>query len=210
MSRLDTAQMKREPTRRTGSIRSGGRAARVVENVLRTTAEELGRKGYAPLRVEDVAERSGVNKTTIYRRWPTKAELLAATVRHVAALPPTPDTGSLREDLLTLLRHSAQSMRSPIKRGIVRMFHLERADPEVDRIVRALRAEALRSRVCLVERAIERGEVPRGAPSELIVELVFAPVLSRLVTHGEPVDDDFLVAVVDLVLAGAGYSSSVR
>lgn len=209
MRRLDTAHTKREPTRRTGDIRSGGRAARVVETVLRTAAEELGRQGYAHLRVEDVADRSGVNKTTIYRRWPTKGELLAASVRHVAALPPTPDTGSLREDLLTLLRHSAQSMRSPIKRGIVRMFHLERTDPEVDRIVRTLRAEAMRSRVLLVDRAIARGELPHGAPAELIVELVFAPVLSRLVTHGEPVDDAFLVDVVDLVLAGA-RSNTVR
>lgn len=210
MSSLTVGRKKREPTRRTGGIRSGGRAARVVEAVLRTTAEEIGRKGYANLRVEEVAERSNVNKTTIYRRWPTKAELVVASVREVAALPPTPNTGSLREDLLMLLRQSAHSMRSPLKRGIVRMFHLERADPEVDRIVHTLRTEARTARVVLVHRAIQRGEVPANAPAELMVELVFAPVLSRLVTHGDPVDEEFLAGVVDLVIAGAQNSNGVR
>ena len=65
-------------TRRTEGIRSRGRSARVVQEVLTATAEELGRSGYAALRIEDVAERAGVNKTTIYRRWPTKAALVKA------------------------------------------------------------------------------------------------------------------------------------
>jgi AcrR family transcriptional regulator len=209
MSTVDPAR-KKGVTRRTGGIRAGGRAARVVEVVLRTTAEELGRRGYAGLRVEDVAERANVNKTTIYRRWPTKAELVAATVREVAAIPPDPDTGSVREDLLVLLRQNAQSMRSPLKRGIVRMLHMERSDPEVDRIVRTLRNEVRQSRAMLVERGIARGELPVGAPSELMVDLVFAPVLSRLVTHGDPVDDEFFVGIVDLVLAGAKHLDASR
>ena len=58
-----------------GRARVGGRSARVVSAVLRMTLEVLGQEGYAGLRVEDVAARAGVNKTTIYRRWPTRADL---------------------------------------------------------------------------------------------------------------------------------------
>ena len=66
------------PARRTEGVRVQGRSARVVEIVLKATAEELGRVGFLALRIDDVAERSGVNKTTIYRRWASKEELVAA------------------------------------------------------------------------------------------------------------------------------------
>ena len=60
--------------------RAGGRSARVVSTVLRTTLEVLGEHGYAGLRIEDVAAQAGVNKTTIYRRWPTRADLVIAAL----------------------------------------------------------------------------------------------------------------------------------
>ena len=75
---------------RTNRIRPrlGGRSARVVESVLHTTLEVLGQQGYAQLRIEDIAARAGVNKTTIYRRWPTRSRLVMAALTSLAA-PPT-------------------------------------------------------------------------------------------------------------------------
>ena len=70
---------------RTSRARVGGRSARVVATVLRTTLEVLGQQGYAGLRIEDVAARAGVNKTTIYRRWPTKEDLIAAAIETLVA-----------------------------------------------------------------------------------------------------------------------------
>ena len=67
--------------------RVGGRSARVVSAVLRMTLEVLGQEGYAGLRVEDVAARAGVNKTTIYRRWPTRADLVVAALTSLATPP---------------------------------------------------------------------------------------------------------------------------
>src|SRR5689334_17439746 len=95
-------------TRRTEGVRTRGRSARVVEEVLKATLEEIGQRGYQTMRIEDVAARSGVNKTTIYRRWPTKLDLLAAAVRHFAPVPDPPETGTLRGDLLVLLRTIAR------------------------------------------------------------------------------------------------------
>lgn len=196
-------------TRRTEGVRTHGRSARVVSDVLRATAEEIGRVGYAGLRVEDVAERSGVNKTTIYRRWPNKVDLVAATIRHFAEVPEPPDTGSVREDLLVLLRGSVARSHSTLGRGLLRMLQLERTDPEVDLVAQQIAKEQLHPRHVVIERAVDRGDLPQGTDVELVVELVFAPVIKRIVfVRSAP--DDFLESVVDIVLAGAKSGAAIR
>src|SRR6185295_9319184 len=92
--------------RRTGehAARVGGRSERVVRDVLDASAKELARVGYAALRMDDVAAAAGVNKTTVYRRWPTKSDLVRATFESLAQGPiATPAMGSIREDLQSLL-----------------------------------------------------------------------------------------------------------
>ncbi|HWL87667.1 MAG TPA: helix-turn-helix domain-containing protein, partial [Polyangiaceae bacterium] len=91
-------------TRRTEGIRRQGRSAEIVELVLENTVEEFGRSGYSGLRVEEIAARSGVNKTTIYRRWPTKDDLVVAAIQWISPYKRPPNTGSLRTDLLGMLR----------------------------------------------------------------------------------------------------------
>ena len=177
-----------QPTRsrRTEGVRTQGRSARVVAEVLRATVEEIGQFGYEGLRIEDVAARSGVNKTTIYRRWPEKFELVTAAVRHFAAAPEPPNTGSVRADLLALLQLSAERARSPLGRGFIRMLHAERTHPEVERLMLSVKAEHLRARHAVIEEAIARSELPRGTNVELVAELIFAPVFRRIMDTGEP------------------------
>src|SRR4030095_5129663 len=91
---------ERKPRYKTSRrVRVGGRSARVVADVLRTTLEVLGQEGYAGLRIDDVALRAGVNKTTIYRRWPTRADLVIATLTALASPPTAIETGCLERDL---------------------------------------------------------------------------------------------------------------
>src|SRR6478736_4384126 len=118
-------------TRRTEGVRVKGRAARVVTDVLVATAEELSRVGYSALRVEDVATRSGVNKTTIYRRWPTKPDLVGAALRAVWESPEVPDTGTLRGDFLASLAKTAAFAMTPIGRGLTRVIQIERTHPKI-------------------------------------------------------------------------------
>ena len=195
--------------RRTEGVRTRGRSARVVSEVLRTALEELGRVGYAALRVEDVASRSGVNKTTIYRRWPTKAELVAAALRQWAEEPEVPDTGSLRTDLLLMAERSVAMTASPLGQGLVRTIQAERTSPEVEALTRMLRNENRKRRVAMVERAIERGELPAGTNAMLVVEVVFATIYSRVITYRESADEVFLRSVIDLVLEGARRGSGL-
>jgi AcrR family transcriptional regulator len=188
--------------RRTEGRRSQGRSARVVCEVLRTVVEELGRVGYGALRVEDVAATSGVNKTTIYRRWPTKQELVTAALRDAKDIRELPDTGTLRGDLLAMVQYSVDFACSPSGRGIVRTLHAEAANPEVAAIVRTLRHEHWRSRSELICRGVKRGELPASTNPEILVEIIHNTVYSRLLAQ-EPLPEEFIEFLVDFMLTGA-------
>lgn len=197
-------------TRRTEGVRTSGRSARVVDTVLRATAAELGRVGYAALRIDDVATRSGVNKTTIYRRWPTKQELVAAAVSGLTVEEPLPDEGTLAADLAELGRQLVRKTRSPLSRGLLRVIQLERGDPEVDGLARKLRAARMARHLVVVERAVARGEMPPGTDGSLLLEIVMAAVLNRVLRSDEPVDEPFLRALVAVVTEGARAGAAVR
>ena len=201
---------KSRPTRRTEGVRTRGRSARVVSKVLKATLEEIGRVGYEALRVEDVASRSGVNKTTIYRRWPTKVELVSAALRELVSAPEQTETGSVQTDLVALLRLTAARAQSNMGRGILRMLQVERTHPEVDAVKRQLRVEHMQVRRAIVDRAIARGELPAGTDAELVVELVFAPILRRCIDGPVPADDAFIETTVAIVLAGARSGAARR
>lgn len=196
-------------TRRTEGVRVKGRAARVVSDVLTATAEELSRVGYGALRVEDVAARSSVNKTTIYRRWPTKPELVGAALRAVWQSPEVPDTGSLRGDFVASLTKTATFAMSPIGRGLTRVIQVERAHPELEPIARALREDLRRLREELVQRAIDRRELPSDTNARFLHDMMTAPIFWRLFSDGEPVDTTFIENVVDVVLLGVRQAAKL-
>lgn len=190
------------PARRTEGVRVQGRSARVVESVLKATAEELGRVGFLALRIDDVAERSGVNKTTIYRRWASKEELVASMLERVALHQEVPDTGSLRGDLRALLGAIAERAESPEGRGLVRLIQAERGRAEFAPILRRIRTEHLQARRTIFERAITRSEIPTGSDATLLVELAVAPLIARLL-NDQPIDARFVHLLVETVVAGA-------
>ena len=108
------ASAKRKPIPKKALVRGEP----VVQCVLKSTLEELAAVGYGALRIEDVATRAGVNKTTIYRRWPTKQELVACALRSVTTeWRLEPSTGSLREDMRAVGRHMVQKMSSVSEAG---------------------------------------------------------------------------------------------
>jgi AcrR family transcriptional regulator len=199
---------QREPTRRTGEERTGGRAADVVSRVVAATLVQLGRVGYAAMRVEDIAAHSGVNKTTIYRRWPTKAALLTIAVAECAKnnVPPI-DTGTLRGDLGASLLASF-NLR-PYEQGVLRVIQMERALEVVEAIAHRMRDELRETRIAMVRRGISRGELPDGVDPELVVELISAPV-QRALLFNESMDSLSIERILDVVLAGAAADALAR
>ncbi|MBW2942717.1 TetR/AcrR family transcriptional regulator [Zhongshania aquimaris] len=204
MAKLTTPDTQTAPKdRRTSGIQKQGRAAKVVNDVLRSTCEELNNVGYAALRVEDVAEKAGVNKTTIYRRWPTKNELVIDAIRNsYIAEHEFPDSGVLREDLIQYLRIMIRRTKNPMARGAMIALN-NSTDPGMKPLADELLGRARRYRTLMVQRGIDRGELPEHTDAELISDLFSAPILRRLLTLGEPVKLSYIDAVVDTVLAGA-------
>jgi AcrR family transcriptional regulator len=172
--------------------------------VLRSTLEVLGRRGYAGLRIEDVADESGVNKTTIYRRWPTRADLVIAALVRLAVPPVARETGRLECDLCATFMTATTLRATRVGRGVVRALIAERGDPEVDRVVAAIRERHRAPARDLLTRARRRGDLPRQADLELMLDVLIGTVYSRLRESAAPLDDQWVKAVVRLVLAGVG------
>lgn len=201
---LDSGMVgKRGPAPKYGGVRTGGRSARVVEDVLVATVELLATHGYAALRFDEVAARSGVNKTTLYRRWPTKSQLVGAALRQYKPEAPAPDTGDLERDLVELFVQSVSRFDAQVMRGLVQMFYAERNDPELDAILAATRARILVTRRVRFDVAVARGELPKATDVELVLATLSAAIYSRLRADPTPPSRKLVSDLVQLLVAGA-------
>jgi AcrR family transcriptional regulator len=173
--------------------------------VLEATSRLLEDVGYERLSVEEVAARAGVHKTTVYRRWPTKASLvLDATRVHSAEAIPIPDTGNLAGDLKSLARDVAANIGSdPGARRSLSIVAAAAASEDLTTALHTFWAERLALTVPIVDRAIERGELPPSSDANLIVEAVIGPIWIRLLLTGEVIDDNLADRIAELVVAGA-------
>jgi AcrR family transcriptional regulator len=184
----------------------------VVQTVLAAAIGEFMRGGYAGLRIEEVAARAGVNKTTVYRRWPTKAALLRDALRAMHPRPdePPPDTGSVDEDLRALARglvDDAARSEGPV---VARVLAAELDTPEVSEVTRGLRFELQAGWRMVIDRGVARGELPPGTDADLVVHTICSALLSRRLRGLGPVDERFIAAVVELVVRGARHGGAVR
>jgi AcrR family transcriptional regulator len=170
--------------------------------------DELSRTGYAALRVEDVAARAGVNKTTVYRRWPTKVELAGAALRTFAGQDEAlPDTGTARGDLLELVNRIVAFARTPEGDVFTRLVTTEHGEPDVDRLARSLRDGFMKSRTEVITRAQRRGELPAELDARVVLDAIFIPVTMRILRYREDVDAATAEAFVDLALTGAKHGA---
>lgn len=180
------------------------RGEAVVRKVLEAALSEVARAGYHGLRFEDVAKRAGVNNTTVYRRWPSKHELLRDALLSITTETfTTPDTGSLRGDLLAVARRNVALAAKPEHQGVFRIFAAEGEDAELVAIVQSLR-EAFESvpREVLAA-AVARGELAPGVDASLLFEVLGATLNWWLLFERAPVDDAALERLVELLLHGA-------
>ncbi len=174
-----------------GSQRPGGRAARVRAAVLRAALEELGRHG-AELSMEDVAACAGVHKTTVYRRWPTKDQLLTdAVVDHVRRAMSVPDTGDIDVDLVSLTQAIAATLRTPTDAAIARsVLTVGPSSPGLEAAASAYWTNRLQATRTRLASAVVAGQLPGDTDIDSMSQAVAAPLfLGLLVTH-QPVDDD--------------------
>jgi AcrR family transcriptional regulator len=178
-----------------------------VSAVLHATLEALAEVGYGALRLEAVAAAAGVNKTTVYRRWPTKAALVRdALVFEVEGSLTAPDLGDLRSDLRALARGLRALLATPRGQTLARMMYA-RVEPELQAMCNQMREGDTLQLKGVIRRAVARGELPRGTDAELLLDLVLAPIQDWMLVIPERATDARIDALVDLVLRGAVLGS---
>jgi AcrR family transcriptional regulator len=180
------------------------RGRRVVEKVLDAALEELAGGGYENLSFERIAERAGVNKVTIYRRWPTKRRLVREALHTVAESAPLRiDTGTLRGDLLAHLKSTRDILNTCKTKALFRT--LTDADGELFEMATALRAEKNALALELLGRGVTRGELPAHVDQEALLSILTGTLINRAFIMRERCSNAELETIVDIVLAGAQH-----
>jgi AcrR family transcriptional regulator len=180
-----------------------GRSARTEKAILDATRELLAEGGVRELTVERVAARSGVAKTSIYRRWRSKHELaLAVLLDMVENVVATPDLGDTRKELISFVNAAVRILGSTLMGRVMQGLVSDLAtDPD---LAAAFRKQVVAMRVAevrrLVERGIERGDLRPDTDVELTHELLFGPVYYRLLLSGGKLGKGLAARIVDSVL----------
>jgi AcrR family transcriptional regulator len=185
----------------TGELTS--RSSRTNRAILHATREILAEGGVRALTVEKVAARTGVAKTTIYRRWRGKDELaLAVLIDMVEQVVATPDLDDTRDELVAFVNSAVEILGSTLMGRVMQGLVSDLAtDPQ---LAQAFQTRVVTMRVAevrrLIERGIARGELRRDTDVELVHELLFGPVYYRLLLSGAPLEHGLAARIVDAVL----------
>jgi AcrR family transcriptional regulator len=149
-----------------------------------------------------VAERARASKASLYRRWPSKVELVMNAIYDLLPDPAaTADTGSLRGDLLALLRSAAEMLAGPGGTAIRGLISEALRDPgQAAQLRRYTRGRSLAEMREVVQRAMARGELPPGTVTARQLDAGLAVMRFHFLTHGAPVPDHVIVEIVDEVV----------
>jgi AcrR family transcriptional regulator len=182
----------------------------VLDHVLDTTLEFLAEHGYA-FSVDDIAQAAGVHKTTVYRRWPTKAALVGAAVTRLAAIEvPDRRTGDPIVDLTRLALDVARAVRTGAGTGALRaVLAAAGDDPEIVPVARQFLTGRYQLAVAIIENGIELGVFRDDIDPTIVWEAIVNPLHVRAIL-GTPASDHVCRQLVTLAVSGAAVETSRR
>jgi AcrR family transcriptional regulator len=175
----------------------------VTAAVHAATITALIEHGLDGLAIEDIATRAGVNKTTIYRRWGTREDLLAdALVANSGRQIEIPDTGRLRDDLVVFALRVRDALVAPPSQALMSALAGGGHHERLDDVGRRFWAERLAAARPLVERAVARGEAAHEVDADDLVLRIVGPLWLSVMGPGRPLSDAFVEQTVQIVLGG--------
>jgi AcrR family transcriptional regulator len=170
--------------------------------IFEATLDELTEVGYAQLKIEHVANRARASKGSLYRRWSSRAELVADAVQY--ALPPCaelPDTGSVREDLLSCLRGTANLLNGPSGEAARGLMAETIQDPDLMEVIRIRFIDpGVEVFLDVLRQGAVRGEVRATALTRRIASVGPALLRQYFLVHCSPIPDQVLIEIVDEVV----------
>ena len=173
------------------------RVERSQQAVLSAAFELLGESGVGGFSVDEIARRSGVAKTTIYRHWPTREALVIDACSRISAEQETPDTGSLEADLTAILTNIAQLLEtanwSSVLPSIIDTAERDPGFAAIHSEIQRGHAAPLRE---VLDRAINRGDLPADADLSALVAALLGPLFYRRWFSREAIDARFVKTIV--------------
>ncbi len=174
-----------------------------ADDAIRAAAVELfSEHGFEGLSVDEVAARAGVSKATIYRRYPSKVDLVVEAASCLAEQSAVNvDTGNLRDDLRGYARGMVKKLKgTAVGRMMPVMVFETRRYPELDQGYRRFIADRRARMRETLQRAIDRGELPAGTDIDLMGSMIVGPIFHRYLVSREPMTDAFADSLADAVL----------
>jgi AcrR family transcriptional regulator len=205
------AQRSRPPSTESGASAVDGRVRRSRDRVLTTTFELLGESGVSGFTVDEVARRSGVAKTTIYRHWPSREALVIDACSRISGEQEVPDTGSLEGDvtaILTNIGHLLGTARwSSVLPSIVDVAERDPQFADIHRRIQHGHAAPLRD---VIDRAAGRGEIAATADRSTMIAGLMGPLFYRRWFSREPIDEQFVKRIVRNVISSQRTTDDFR
>ncbi|MEM6954849.1 MAG: TetR/AcrR family transcriptional regulator [Myxococcota bacterium] len=171
--------------------------------VLAATLDELAAHGTDGVSIDRIAKAADVNKTTVYRRWATREELVAAALESAlhGSTESLSDCGSLRADLVQLVEQQGRFVSTSAGQAIARAAM---SSTLADAIRQRMQASALRQPaeiVGLIERAVKRGEWDLSrTPPEVLFAMLGGAVIQRVLMERSPTDEAWCASLVELAM----------
>lgn len=186
--------------RRPGRPRDAG----AYDAILDAAVEVLADQGPGKFTVDAVAARAGVGKATIYRRWPSRGALLLDTAHHRMGLQVEDiDTGSVVEDIVAALTDLGTKLRETAAGKVLPVVMAEaQVSSEMRRILAGFAADRRRLPQTIVERGVERGELPPDTDVGLVLDVLSGTIFFRVLLTDQPVEEPQVRQVTETVLAG--------
>lgn len=195
-----------------GTIRPGGRTARVRSAVLQAVGDALAEHGFAHLDLADIARRAGVGKTTVYRRWGTVTSLVADLLVDMAeqSLPRT-ETGSLLGDLKANARLVQRTLADPRQGALFKaVIAAATCDAKTAEALHRFYDIRVKEWAPCVQQAVDRGEVPKGTDVHEVIRAVSAPLYYRLLTSSDRPDEAAAYQAAGAAVAAARAGAYLR
>jgi len=192
---------------------SQSRSERVRQQVLYATADLIAEVGVERASIDEVANRSGVAKSTIYRHFASKPVLVVEAVHTCMSHPILTDTGSVRDDLIGCFAGMTKaSYEGRLGDMMLSLMDAAQRDPELGRLVRGMHEQKRRVAIDVVERAVARGELPADLDVDLFVTMLSGPLVYTKLVRRQRVTEQLVSSVVDTMLAlyGIGERAAVQ
>jgi AcrR family transcriptional regulator len=205
------AQRSGPPSTEGGAGAVDSRVRRSRDRVLTTAFELLSQGGVGGFTVDEVARRSGVAKTTIYRHWPSREALVIDACSRISDEQEIPDTGSLEGDLTAILTNIGHLLGTARWSSVLpSIIDVAERDPEFADIHRRIQhghAAPLRE---VIDRAADRGEIAATADRPTMIAGLMGPLFYRRWFSREPIDEQFVKSIVRNVISNQRTTDDPR